>query len=215
MQSHYQQSTNHWKIGASGGQIAEERDTETTDKTNTKWRMIWKNGERHFRSAHLMTNSSNLFFFSFFFIILSCKKWPVMPVKQHWPYADANKPERHCYFLSNGPQPKITALRGTVCILLNSLGVSHSALISYQERQPDSKRKHITAHLYVSWPAMTTSNVKWILGLKCMSGIHMGFGKEGWVRRSKGMRYEFQFQIEYFVTTNSHRPYFFIKIQEY
>lgn len=58
---------------------------------------------------------------------------------------------------------------------INSLGVRHRPLISCLGRQPDSKWKRITAHLHVSWPAMTRVNVMGIFGWKQEQAHHLPF----------------------------------------
>lgn len=64
--------------------------------------------------------------------------------------------------LVHGPE------RQPLCFI-NSLGARHCPLISCLGRQPDSKWKRITAHLHVSWSAMTTVKAKGIFSSKCIS----------------------------------------------
>lgn len=123
-------------------------------------------------------------FLNLFFITLFRGKCWVNPIKQCRLCEEASKPQRHSYSHLNGPQTKITLSGEAVCIPLRSLGVRHSALISCQERQPD------TVNTHVSCRAVTTTNV---VGWKMYKWISRGFGKDGRIR------YVFHTLIECFI----------------
>lgn len=99
------------------------------------WRKLYKSDANAswktdiFFAAFLLelTPASCFLFFSpkSFLLLSFCRrKWLVNPIKRHWLYEDANKPERHCYFHSLGPPTKITRSWEAVSIPISSLGVS-------------------------------------------------------------------------------------------
>lgn len=100
------------------------------DKVKKRRQMRSKNDLKKCFVAFILGLTAARCFLNLFFITLFCRKWLVNPIKRHWLYEDANKPERHCYSHLNGPQTKITQSWEAVCTPISSLGVSHPALIS-------------------------------------------------------------------------------------
>lgn len=98
-------------------------------------------------------------------LFINCVFWNHMQDISPWPGVQmkvSHFKRQVASHLAHGPERQ-------PLYFINSLGVRHCPLISRLGRQPDSKWKHITAHLHVSWSAMTRVNVMGILVSKCIS----------------------------------------------
>ena len=98
-------------------------------------------------------------------LFINCVSWNHMQDISPWPGVQmkvSHFKRQVASHLAHGPERQ-------PLYFINSLGVRHCPLISRLGRQPDSKWKHITAHLHVSWSAMTRVNVTGILVSTCIS----------------------------------------------